>query len=229
MKATRLSEDMKHVVESIVSSYETRIKSIGSIFEITHQLLEGFQDSFLHTKQEREKINAELRDNLAKNESLRRKDFDNMMRNILLAQAEREQVVRDLLNTYVQEQKEMAKSLRESLRKFKDSLANNEARRMAEFHSMIEKTLAQQEVRKNEVTAKLKEFQNEQREMAHRLKVLLAKGKELRIKDLKLMLKESTGQQKKESIPQEVTREKVKRMPSEFEKERAEASTLQAG
>ncbi len=160
-----LAEDMRNIVENIVSSYETRIQSIGAIFDTTHQLLESFQDSFLHTKQERDRINAELRESLAKNESLRRKDFDNMMQDILPAQAEREQEVRDLLNNYLNDQKEMAKALRKSLEKFKDSLAKNEARRVVEFQSMIEEILAEQEVRKNEVTSRLKEFQKEQQEI----------------------------------------------------------------
>ena len=92
--------DLKDVVEDIVTSYEARIQSIASIFDTTHQIFEGFQDSFLDAKQEREKVNAELRENLARNESLRRKDFDNMMNSILSSQDGREKEVRNLLKDY---------------------------------------------------------------------------------------------------------------------------------
>ena len=71
-----ISNGMKNIVDNIVSSYEARIQSIGTLFDTTHQILLGFQDSLLDTKQEREKLNAELRESLTKKESLRRKDFD---------------------------------------------------------------------------------------------------------------------------------------------------------
>ena len=85
------------LMEGIISSYEDRIAGVQSIFDTTHELIEGFQDSFLDTKQEREKLKAELRENLAKSESLRKKDFDNMMQGILSAQEKKEKEVRDLL------------------------------------------------------------------------------------------------------------------------------------
>ena len=98
MRAMPLAKDMKNPLESIVSSYEAKIRSIGAIFDTTHQLLQSFQGSFLDTRQERERLKAELRENLAKNESLRKKDFDNIMQDILSTQERKEQEVRNLLN-----------------------------------------------------------------------------------------------------------------------------------
>jgi len=136
------ARDMEHIVNNIFSSYEARIQSMGEIFDTTHQLLKGFQESFLDTKQERKKINAALRENLAKNGSLRRKDFDNMMQGILSIQDKREKEVRNLLNSYLNEQREMAQALRERLERFKDSLARGEALRLVEFQSLIKEILA---------------------------------------------------------------------------------------
>jgi len=185
-----LAEDMKNIVENILSSYEMRIQSIGAIFDTTHQLLQTFQDSFLDTKQQREKLKAELRKNLAKNGSLRKKDFDRMMQDILSNQDRREEEVRELLNSYLNGQQEMAHSLRNNLAKVKDALAKGEAQRAKEFQAVIKDILARQEKRKQEAIFKLKEFQEEQRQIAKRLEELLAKGRELRAKDLKLMLAE---------------------------------------
>ena len=95
-----LAQDMKNIVEDIISSYETRLVGMGVIFDTTHQLLRGFQDSFIDKKQEREKLTVELRNNLAKNNSLRKNDFDNMMQDILSTQDKREKEVRNLLNRY---------------------------------------------------------------------------------------------------------------------------------
>lgn len=215
-----LAEDMKNIVENIISSYETRIQSIGDIFDTTHQLLEGFQESFLDTKQEREKLKTELRESLAKNDSLRRKDFDNMMRVILSSQDEREKEVRFVLKNYLNEHKEMAFALRENLSKVKDALVKGEAERIKESQAMIKEILAKQEERKEEVTSKLKEFQKEQQEMAIRLKTLLAKGRELRIKDLKSMLKEFKAQHKERIARYEERREEVRHILGDFKKER---------
>jgi len=181
---------MKNIVNDIVGSYETKIRSIGAIFDTTHQLLQTFQDSFLDTKQQREKLKAQLREILAKNGSLRKKDFDNMMQEILSNQDKRERQVRDLLNSYLNGQKAMAHSLRNNLANIKDALAKGEAQRAKEFQTVIKDILAEQERRKEEAIFKLREFQEEQRQIAKRLEELLTKGRELRAKDLKLMLAE---------------------------------------
>lgn len=219
-----LVEELKSLTENIISSYESRIQSIEGIFDTTHQLLEGFQESFLDTKQEREKLSAELRENLAKNESLRKKDFDNMMQGILSIQDEREKEVRDLLKGYLNEQREMAHTLRDSLSKVKDALAKGEVQRVKEFQILIKDILARQEERKEEVTSKLKEFQKGQQEMAKRFKELLAKGSQLRIRDLKSMLREFKTQHKERIARQEERRDGVWSMLGDFKKERVEAA-----
>jgi len=185
----KIVDDVANVVQDIISSYETRIESVSSIFDATHQLIEGFRDSFLDTKQEREKLNAELRENLAKNESLRKKDFDTMMLGILSAQEKRENEVRDLLKKYLGSQREMAYTLRINLADIKAALTKGEVERVKKFQEMIKEIIVKQEERKNEVTSMLNNFQNYQREMAKKFRELLVKGTQLRIKDLKIMLK----------------------------------------
>ncbi len=190
-----LARNMENVVDQIVSSYEVRIQNIGALFDATHQILRNFQDSFLDTKQERERLNEELRENLAKNKFLRRKDFNQMMQGIILAQNQREKEVRNLLNSYLTEQKEVAQGLRNNLERFKDSLMKGEAQRVKEFQGMIKDILVKQDERKEKVTSGLREFKREQKVLASRLKELLAKGRDLRIKDLKTMLGESKAKQ----------------------------------
>jgi len=221
-KAMPLAQDIKNIVENIISSYEARIQSIGVIFDTTHQLLEAFQESLFDTKQEREKINAELRENLAKNESLRKKDFDNMMQDILWAHEEREKQVRSLMKGYLDEQKEVANALGENLRIVKDALADGEAYRIKESQTAIAEALAKQKQRKQEVSSELKEYQKNHQEMAQRLKELLTKGKKLRIKDLKSMLAEFKIEHRERMTRQEERRKDVQSMLNGFEKERLE-------
>jgi hypothetical protein len=210
----------KNIVDQIVSSYETRIQSIGALFDTTHQVLEGFQDSLLDTREEREKLNGELRENLAKNKSLRRKDFDRLMEGILLTQNEREKEVRNLLNSYLHEQKEMARDLRGSLEKFKDFLAKGEAQRVKEFQEMIKKILVKQDERKDEVTFKLKEFRKEQKVLSSKLRELLTKGRDLRIKDLKAMVKNFRVLSKERLDRQEERRKEIRQLLGERKKVR---------
>lgn len=223
-KAMPSTEDMKNIVENIISSYQARIQSIGAIFDTTHQLLEGFQDNLLDTREEREKMNAELRENLAKNESLRKKDFDNMMQDILSAQDQREKQVKSLLKNYLNEQREMANALGESLGNVKDALSKGQAQRIKEFQATITEILAEQEQRKQEVSSELKEFQKNQQEMAKRLKELLAKGRELRIKDLKSMLAEFKIQHKERTARQKERKKEVQNMLGDFKSERLKAA-----
>ncbi|MBU2540706.1 MAG: hypothetical protein KJ593_02290 [Candidatus Omnitrophica bacterium] len=188
--------DLKNAAENAIFSYETRIESVRAIFDTTHQILDDFQETFLDNKEEGRKINTELRDILAHNEHLRKKDFDSMTQGILSAQEEREAEVKNLLKGYLNQQREMARILRENLAKFKDALAKGDVQRVKEFQEMTKEVLANQDARKEEVSSKLKEFQKEQQEMAERLKALLAKGRSLRIRDLKEMLQGFRAQHK---------------------------------
>lgn len=212
--------DLKNVVENVISSYETRIESVGTIFDATHQILDDFQEASLGNKEEGLKISAQLRDILAHNEHLRKKDFDSMTQGVLSAQEEREAEVKNLLKGYLNQQREMARTLRENLAEFKDALAKDDVQRVKEFHETIKEVITNQDARKEDVTSKLKEFQKEQQEMVKKLKELLAKGRDLRIKDLKSMLEEFNISHKERITRQEERGEEVQRMLGNFKKKR---------
>lgn len=220
---------MKDTVESIVSPIQKGIEGIDSIFDTTYQILEGFQEPFFDAKQECEKINAQLRESLAKNGSLRKKDFDQMMQGFLVSQVEKETKIRELVSSYLAEQKEMINLLRGHLIKIKEALAKGEMMKVQESQALIGEVLIKRDERKQEVTSRLKEFQKEQQQVTHGLLGLLAKGRGLRIKDLKVMLKEFQDQRKERMIRQEERkketlerREKVQHMLGEFKKKRME-------
>ncbi len=195
--------DLNKVVEDIVSSYEAKIENINTFFETTHLILSEFQDPLLNTKQEREQINGQLQDLLAKNEHLRRTDFNRMMWGILTIQVEKEKEIRNLVNSFLTEQKQMITLLRDNFIKIKEALAKGEGIKVKESQRTMVEILAQQDRSKLEVSLKLKEFQKEQKEMIQRLQELLAKGKELRIKDLQLMLREFDVHRKGRLVRQE--------------------------
>jgi hypothetical protein len=215
-----LEEDIDNTIENIIYSYEAKIRSIGAIFDTTHQLLNSFQISFLDTRQQRERLNAELRENLAKNESLRKRDFDSMMQDILSSQDQREKQVRDLLNSYLDEQKKMADVLRSNLGKIKDALAKGQAQRVREFQDTIKEILSNQEDKKRKAVLELEGFQQEQKDMLRALKELLNKGSGIRIKDLKSMLAAFKPQHKRRAIQPKEEKDTMQKAPGDFDGDR---------
>lgn len=222
MQVTALSEDLKNIVDDIISSYETRIQNIESILEPIHQTLDTFQKSYLETKQEQEKASIQLRENLARNHHLRRKDFDQMMKNVLLTQDEKENLARDLLVSYLNQQKEMMSALKDNLAKAREALNNGQVDRIKELQGIIKEMFAQAEKRKEEVTTKLRELQEEQTQMLSRVKALLAKGEQLRIKDFKEMLREFRLQHQERIAQKHQRKQEVRRMLISFKKKRLE-------
>ncbi|MBI5400410.1 hypothetical protein HZB07_07415 [Candidatus Saganbacteria bacterium] len=153
---------------------------------------------------------VELRENLARNGSVRRKDFDNMMQGILSTQDKKEKEVKTLVSDYFNEQKQITQTLKEKLEGFKESLARGDAQRVQEFQAFIKEIISGQERRREETTGKLREFQKEQEVMSEKLKELLAKGRNLRARDFKLMLVGLGSQKEARLTRQEERREEVR-------------------
>jgi len=174
-------DDMKKLTLDIVSSYQSRVSTIGMIVNDTHQLLEDFRTR-------RNGMSNQLRETLARQGSLRKRDFDNMMKDILSCQDEREKQVRDLLKTFFEEQKEIAEIV-------KKNLAAGEKIRIDDFRKILQDMQARQKARENEVSMTLKEFQKEYREVAESLRSLLDKEEVIRIKDFREMLKNIRSRQ----------------------------------
>jgi len=215
--------EKENILYSIISSYEARIQSIEVFFDTTGQIFQDFQDSLLSTRAEREKINNQLRENLAQNGSLRKKDFDRMIGVISSHLDESEQEIRQLSHKYLNEQTKLVQQLREGLRNFKDALTEGQAEKVKELQKLIKEILSKQDESKIEVTSKLKEFQQGQQQTSKMLKDLLAKGEELRIRHFKTMLVEFKRQRKERIACQRQRRQDVKSMLDAFKAKRTEA------
>jgi len=183
-------EEIKNIINNIVYSYEVRLRSIESILETTSHFFEGFQDSFLNAKQEVEEVKVRVRERLAKDASLRRKDFDNLMQGILLIQCKGEGRIKNLLDSCLREQKEMACVLSENLNQLIVALGKGEIKKVKESQLLIKSILAKQDKSKNEAIIKLKEFEKGQREITKRLQELLVKRDVLHIEDLKQVFRD---------------------------------------
>lgn len=116
-------KDLKDLAQDIIASYDARVKVVGEIIQDTHKMMNSFKDK-------REKMSRELKEVLAKCESLRKKDFDRMMADIVLKQNEREEEVGKMLEDFRQEEESVAEKLKNLLRK-------GEAIRIKDFRKMM--------------------------------------------------------------------------------------------
>ncbi len=193
------TDDMRRITEEIVSSYESRVANVAMIIDNTHKIIENFKNI-------RNDMSNHLKERLAKEGFLRKKDFDNMLKNVLLMQDRREEEVRDLLKTFLEEQKEMAEII-------KKQLAGENKVKLEDFQNLLDRIRTRQTQRGNEVNLMLKNFHEEYEEMTKSLYDLLQKGEAVRIQDLKSILKNIHAKQMNRSNE---VREKL----NEFRKER---------
>jgi len=175
------TEDIKKVSENIILSYQSRIAVVAAIVDDTHQILDRF-------KTKRNEISNKLKETLAKEGSLRRRDFDNMIGEVLSHQDKKEMQVKKLLKTFFEEQREIAEIIRKNLLDDKNT-------EVSSFRQMLRDIQVRQKVRENEVSITLKEFQEEYKEMAESLQSLLNRGEAIRIKDFKEMVQDIHSRQ----------------------------------
>ncbi len=214
--------DKDNILDSVISSYETRIQSIGTFFEATSQIVQDFQDTLLNSRAEREQISSQLRESLARNASLRKKDFDRMMGIISSYIDQSEQEIRELSRKYLDEQTKLMWRLREGLQKFRDALADNREEKVRELQTLINDILCKQTKSKKKVTSKLKQFQRGHQRTSKMLAELLAKGEKLRMRDFKQTLAEFKKQRRERVACRERRRRQVRDMLGRFKAERTE-------
>jgi hypothetical protein len=215
--------DKDTILDNVIFSYEARIQSIGVLFEATGQIIQNFQESLFSTRAEREKINIQLRENLARNASLRKKDFDRMMSVIWSHVEQSEQEVRALFKSYLSEQASLVRQLREGLQEFRDALVAGRQEKVRELETLIREILGRQGESKNTVTSRFKQFQQGQQRTSNMLNGLLAKGQKLRIRDFKAVLTEFKKQREERIAGHEQRRRQVRDMLDQFKAERIEA------
>ncbi len=132
-------------------SYDARTKFVNEIVEDTHKMLDGFRGK-------REEMSDNLREVLAKSESLRKKDFNTIMRDILLTQQKREENVKKMLADFREEETRVAEQLRELLKR-------GEKIRLADFKKTLGRIREDQVVREanagEQIKAELARMQDE--------------------------------------------------------------------
>lgn len=170
-----VGEDLRTLANSIIDSYELRVRTVSALINQAYQLLKSFQTEI-------EDMIAGLRDNLAGAESLRKKDFDHMISDVIERRRQREEEAEQTLKSFQEEEGEMISRLREIiLRGNSSSLEDN-------IKAIKEDIFKRQKEREKKIIKTLQCFQIEQEELRVALKKLLSKGEGVKIKDLRIVL-----------------------------------------
>lgn len=177
----KTEENLKDLANSIIDSYEMRVKTVNDLMEQAYHFLEGFHA-------ELQEMIVQLKENLAKSESLRRKDFDRMMSGLTARRSAREEEAERVFQNFQEEEKEMIGRLRNVM--VQGGRSNPD-----DMEIIKEDILIRQKERENGIVHALKRIQMEQEEFKTALKKLLAKGETVKLKDFKLMLKSLKVQQ----------------------------------
>ena len=174
-------KDLRALANSIIDSYEMRVRTVNGLMNQAYSFLRGFQ-------MELEDMIVRLRDNLAKAESLRKKDFDRMIRDVIERRHQTEKEAKQSLKFFREEEEEMIGRLRKIVLRGSGST-------LEDIGTIKEDISLRQKEREKNIIEVLKRLQIEQEELRVALKNLLAKGEEVKVKDFRVMLKTLRAQQ----------------------------------
>jgi len=161
-------------IENVIDSYEAQVATVAALMRQTVEVLRN-----LDYEQEKEVL--ELRDLLARAESLRRKDFDTLIAEIWARRREKEGEIGQTLESFLIEQQEMVAWLRK--------VVGNGNISLGEFRLLSQHMLTRQKEQEGKMSRMLRELHLEQEELGAGLKKLLEKGEKVRIKDFKAMIR----------------------------------------
>ena len=166
-------EELRALANSIIDSYEVRVSTVNTLMAQANNILKAFQI-------ELEEMIFLLRDNLAKSESLRKKDFEHMIKDIIECRMLREQEAEQSFKLFQEEEGEMIARLR-------DIILNGNSSSPNDIETIREDILKRQKMREKKIVKSLRCFQIEQEELRIALKKLLSKGENVKIRDFKTM------------------------------------------
>ena len=178
--------------DNIISSYETRIQKIQTAFqssenmtESSHFLFDNVHNTLNDLRKERDQLNSRLRETLAKNGSLRKKDYNTMMSGILCALDEKEREAERQFLNFIEAQKETAQSLKNSLLGIKDITAPDVSEKIAIIKERLPQISKLQEMKKETVMKTFMDFQQMHNRVMGCLENLLKKGDHLLLQEIK--------------------------------------------
>jgi hypothetical protein len=221
---------MMEPVLDIITSYESRISTVEKLISAAYEATIASESSFGALDEERGRLKTSLQKALAKNCSLRRKDFNCLMERALSESNGERQAIEEergrlgeKVKEYLNEQKELANCLREQIVELAQEKADKSG-----LDAVINNIRATYEGRGQQLFAMLRDFQlhldafqREQADINHELQRLTERGESLRIEDLRQLEAANACQDRK--AERELRREQVERLLAHFKQQRQES------
>ncbi len=179
------STDNYAVDASRIAKVQKAFESSENIHESCYCLIKNVEESLESLKGCRNEISSRLCETLAKNESMRKKDFNIIMDDIYGILAEKEKNAWSDFIEYVEDQKEFTGSMKNIILNIQDYMQKEDSGKSDLLKRELMQVAALQEERKNSVTKKLTDFQNMHRRVMKYLESLLTLGHDIKIKDIR--------------------------------------------
>jgi len=220
---------MEPVLE-LITSYESRIATVEELMTTAYQATETSGGRFDILDEERERLKTGLQKTLARNCSLRKKDFNRLLERLLSdsnrnreAIEEERNRVREKVKEYLDEQKKLANYLRQQLVELTqektdkgclDAIIGNIKATYADKGQFLFTML-------RDFQLHLEAFRREQEETNHKLQRLVERGESLSLEDLRQL--EAAKARDERQADRELRREEVDRLLSHFRQQRQES------
>lgn len=221
---------MEPVLE-LITSYENRIATVEELMTAAYQATVTSGGSFDILDEERVRLKAGLQKTLARNCSLRKRDFDCLLEQLLsdsnnnrqIIEEERRQL-REKVQEYLDEQKQLANSLRQQIieldkekmdRGCLDTIIGNIK---ATYEDKAQRLLSIL----RDFQLRLDVFQKEQAEINHKMQRLVDRGESLTLEDMRQL--EATRARQDRKVNRELRRDEVDRLLAHFRRQRQENS-----
>ena len=184
--------DLDSFFGNVITSYEERIQKIQTAFqssenitESSHFLFDNVHNSICDLKKERDLLNTRLCETLARNGSLRKKDYNTMMSDIIGTLDQKERAAETQFLNFIEAQKQTAQSLKNSLLGIKDITSQDTNEKIAIIKEQLSQISKLQEMRKDTVMKTLIDYQQMHNRMMECLEYLLEKGDHIVVQDIK--------------------------------------------
>lgn len=218
---------MKNLVLDLVASCENRISMVEELVTGAYYATASLDESLAEVAEKRAGLKTSLQEILARNCSLRRKDFNALVERIT-SESERKKreleeerkLVREDLKRYLDEQKQLVTCLRQQLDDFtyergdKDALETTITRIKAAYQQTGQQVLALL----RDFQSRLRVFQREQEEMNYELQRLVERGESLKLEDLRQIEAAKAGQKRR--AERELRRQDLGRLLAHFKEQR---------
>jgi len=168
-------QELRKAVEGLILSYESQVSLIGMAVSSSHGILNTLKEECMA-------VNNGLEESLARNASLRRKDFDMMMRDLNLYREEREEEIKRKIDAFLKQQQELAPQLRALLEDNSSDAGNIKAK--------ISNIQRRQAKVTREVTEAIRSFQKEHEQFVTEAHKILTNTSSLSVGDFKNWLKQ---------------------------------------